>query len=51
MTKLFPYFMKVLFDNTAISQVKNYAHKCQFFMFYILKFHAPILLTSHTEKF
>ena len=47
----FFYFMKVLFDNTAISQVKNYAHKHQFFMFYILKFHAPIWLSSHTVKF
>ena len=51
LTKVFPYFMKVLFDNTAISQVKNHAHKRQFFMFYILKFHAPIWLSSHTVKF
>ena len=51
LTKVFPYFMKVLFDNTAISQVKNHAHKRQFFMFYIWKFHAPIWLSSHTVKF
>ena len=43
--------MKVLFDNTAISEVKNHAHKRQFFMFYVLKFHAPIWLSSHIVKF